>query len=161
MATYCERPIIFPLSNPTERSEAKPADIIEWTKGKALIATGSPFDPVSYNGQTIPIGQCNNALVYPGIGLGIMAVKAKTLSEDMLWAACQSAAQFSPILKNPNAALLPPIEDARPFSNVIALAVAQQAVKEGLATVKNTDNIQALIDAIKWEPKYVKYIKGS
>ncbi len=159
MATHCERPIIFPLSNPTERSEAKPADLIEWTQGKALIATGSPFGPVSYQGKTIPIGQCNNALVYPGIGLGIMAVKAKCLSDDMLWAACQAAAQFSPILKDPNAALLPPIQDARPYSNVIALAVATQAVKEGLARVPNTDNIPALIDAIKWEPKYLRYIK--
>ncbi|MBX9585621.1 MAG: NAD-dependent malic enzyme [Gammaproteobacteria bacterium] len=159
MASHCERPIIFPLSNPTERSEATPADILEWTQGKALIATGSPFAPVDYHGKTIPIGQCNNALVYPGIGLGIMAVKAKRLSDDMLWAACEAAAQFSPILKNPDAALLPPIEEARPFSNVIALAVASQAVKEGLATVSNTDNISGLIDAIKWEPKYLRYIK--
>lgn len=159
MAAHCEHPIIFPLSNPTERSEATPEDLIAWTEGKALIATGSPFSPVTYKGHTYPIGQCNNALVYPGIGLGIMAVKAKHLSDDMLWAACQAAAQFSPILKNRTGALLPPIEDVRPFSDVIALAVAQQAIQEGHATVKNTDNVKALIDAIKWEPRYLKYHK--
>jgi malate dehydrogenase (oxaloacetate-decarboxylating) len=159
MAANCERPIIFPLSNPTELSEATPCDLIEWTQGKALIATGSPFDPVTYNGKTYPIGQCNNALVYPGIGLGVMAVKASRLSDNMLWAACESAAKFSPILKNPAAALLPSIEEARPYSEVIALAVANEAIKEGLSTVKNTDNVQALIEAIKWEPKYLKYSK--
>ncbi len=159
MASHCERPIIFPLSNPTERSEAKPADLMAWTQGKALIATGSPYEPVNFEGHTYAIGQCNNALVYPGIGLGIMAVKAKRLSDDMLWAACQAAAQFSPILKNPKAPLLPPIEEVRPFSQVIALAVAEQAIKEGLATVEDTSNVQSLIDAIHWEPKYLKYLK--
>ncbi len=159
MAAHCERPIIFPLSNPTERSEATPEDLIAWTEGKALIATGSPFGPVTYKGHTYPIGQCNNALVFPGIGLGIMAVKATHLSDDMLWVACQAAAQFSPILKNRMGALLPPIEDVRPFSDVIALAVAQQAIKEGYATVKNLENVKGLIESIKWEPRYLKYKK--
>lgn len=160
MASTCERPIIFPLSNPTERSEAKPSDLMAWTQGKALIATGSPYEPVSFEGYTYTIAQCNNALVYPGIGLGVMAVKASRLSDDMLWAACQAAAQFSPSLKDHKAPLLPAIEDVRPFSQVIALAVAQQAVKEGLATLGNTDDIKGLIDGIKWEPRYLKYVKA-
>ena len=114
MASNCERPIIFPLSNPTEHSEATPAQLLEWTHGKALIATGSPFAPVVYNNQTYVIGQCNNALVYPGIGLGVMAVKAKKLSDDMLWAACEAVAGCAPSEREEIAPLLPALQDARP-----------------------------------------------
>ncbi len=159
MARNCEKPIIFPLSNPTERSEARPDQLLEWTNGKALIATGSPFAPVTYDGNTYVIGQCNNALVYPGIGLGVMAVKAKKLSDDMLWAACEAVAGCAPVRGNEQAPLLPALQDARPYSRIIATAVAKQAIKEGLAQVKNTENVEALIDAITWTPKYIPYYK--
>lgn len=159
MAAHVERPIIFPLSNPTEKSEAKPVDLIHWTDGKALIATGSPFPPVEYNGKLIPIAQCNNALVYPGIGLGVIAIKAKYVSEDMLWAACQTAANCSPILRDPNDALLPPFDKAPDLSKEIAIAVAQKAIDEGLATVNDKKTVEELIDEIVWEPHYLPYRK--
>lgn len=160
MASACERPIIFPLSNPTERSEARPDQLLEWTAGKALIATGSPFAPVDYDGKTYVIGQCNNALVYPGIGLGVMAVKAKKLSDDMLWAACEAVAGCAPVRGNDQAPLLPALQDAKPYSRIIARAVATQAIKEGLAQVEDTKDVDALIDAISWTPQYLRYVKS-
>ncbi|MDQ2993332.1 MAG: NAD-dependent malic enzyme [Pseudomonadota bacterium] len=160
MANNCERPIIFPLSNPTEHSEATPTQLMEWTKGKALIATGSPFDPVVYNNKTYAIGQCNNALVFPGIGLGIMAVKAKKLSDDMLWAACEAIAGCAPSERDEQAPLLPALQDARPYSRIIARAVAKQAIIEGLAQVDANADVDGLLDAITWEPRYVPYKKS-
>lgn len=157
MAAHVDRPIIFPLSNPTEKSEAAPADLIYWTNGKALIATGSPFPPVEYEGQEIPIAQCNNALVYPGIGLGVLAVKAKFLSDEMLWAACEQAVNCSPILHDPNESLLPRFDQAGKISRQIALAVAQKAIDEGLAQVKTGSSIPELISNIYWEPHYLPY----
>lgn len=158
MAQHVERPIIFPLSNPTEHSEAHPRNLIAWTKGKALIATGSPFDPVEYEGHKIPIAQCNNALVFPGIGLGSIAVKAKYCSDEMLWVACNVVAKHSPILKDPQAALLPSINDCQWLSREIAIAVAQQAVDQGLAQIEE-NNIEQLVDDLQWTPKYLEYKK--
>jgi malate dehydrogenase (oxaloacetate-decarboxylating) len=157
MAAHVERPIIFPLSNPTEKAEAKPVDIIRWTHGKALIATGSPFPPIDYEGRQIPIAQCNNALVFPGIGLGVLAIQAKSVSEDMLWAACQKTVACSPILRDPNDALLPPFTKGSDLSRQIAIAVANEAIKEGLAQVNTTTPVETLIDKLIWEPHYLPY----
>lgn len=161
MAKNVERPIIFPLSNPTEKAEAKPNDLIHWTNGNALVATGSPFPPVEYEGRLIPIAQCNNALVFPGIGLGVLAMKATQVTDEMLWAACQEAAACSPILHDPNDALLPKFDKASMLSKRIAIAVAKQAIKEGLAQVNTTDSAEHLIDQISWEPHYLPYRKPS
>lgn len=157
MAKHVERPIIFPLSNPTEKSEAIPEDLIHWTHGKALIATGSPFPPVMYQGKEIPIAQCNNALVYPGIGLGVIASKAKMVSDEMLWAACQKTMACSPMLKDPNGMLLPKFDQAFTLSREIAIAVANQAIKEGLAQVDTSIPVAELVDSITWEPHYLSY----
>ena len=156
MAQFVERPIIFPLSNPTEKSEANPADLLKWTKGKALIATGSPFEDVDYKGQHIPISQCNNYLAFPGIGLGVIAVKATHVSDTMLWAASEILCRYTPA-KSPS--LLPSIEEAQAVSHQIAIAVATTAVDEGLTEIKDTQSIPALVDAHRWEPQYLPYRK--
>ncbi len=158
MAKYVERPIIFPLSNPTEHSEAHPRNLVAWTKGKALIATGSPFDPVEYEGNKIPIAQCNNALVFPGIGIGSIAVKAKYCSDEMLWSACKTLAKHSPILKDSQAPLLPSIQDCQWLSREIAIAVAKQAIDQGLAQTDVSD-IEGLVDELQWAPQYLEYKK--
>jgi malate dehydrogenase (oxaloacetate-decarboxylating) len=159
MALHIDRPIIFPLSNPTERSEAKPDDLIKWTKGKALIATGSPFSPTEYEGKRIPIAQCNNALVFPGIGLGVLAIKAKFVTDGMLWAACKKTMLCSPILHDPNEALLPTFSQSAALSREIAIAVANEAIKEGIAQVDTSIPVERLIDNIIWEPHYIPYRK--
>lgn len=159
MAKHTERPIIFPLSNPTDKSEAQPADLLKWTHGKALIATGSPFEPVNYEGQKIAIAQCNNALAFPGIGLGIIACKAKRLTENMLWAACEMAINCSPIHHDPLAPLLPSFSQSHHLSIKIAEAIIKEAIKEGLAQVDVNIPIEELIANVKWEPHYLPYRK--
>jgi malate dehydrogenase (oxaloacetate-decarboxylating) len=160
MAKHTEHPIIFPLSNPTEKSEANPADLMLWTNGKALIATGSPFEPIIFKGNTVVIAQCNNALVYPGIGLGVIAVRAKRITDDMLWAACEKTAACSPIFQDPTAPLLPTFAEVQKLSREIAIAVANQAIKEGLAQVDiSSVTVEELIERIIWQPHYLPYHK--
>lgn len=158
MAKHTTRPIIFSLSNPTENAEATPQDLLNWTQGKALIATGSPFAPVTYQQRTYSVAQCNNALAFPGIGLGITAVQATHLSDEMLWVACKTLAESAPVLHDANAPILPLMEDAYTAAQKIALAVAKQAQAEGLATIMNP-NVENLIDAITWYPHYLPLIK--
>lgn len=159
MAKHVEHPIIFPLSNPTEKSEAHPKNLLRWTQGKALIATGSPFDPVKYGDHEIPIAQCNNALVFPGIGLGILAAKPTSLTDDMLWAAVQATAQFAPIAKDPYAALLPSLEHFEMLSRKIALAVAEQAIAQGQCAL-GLEQISEAIEHDYWVPAYLAYKKA-
>jgi malate dehydrogenase (oxaloacetate-decarboxylating) len=136
MASQIERPIIFPLSNPTRLHEADPKDINEWTKGKALIATGSPFPPVTYEGREYEVAECNNSTCFPGIGLGAVLCRSKLLSDKMLVAAVKALAAQSPALKDPAKGLLPDVVNVREISVHIAKAVIRQAVQEGLATEK-------------------------
>lgn len=134
MASHVERPIIFPLSNPTRLHEADPKDLNEWTKGKALIATGSPFPPVKYEGKEYEVAECNNSTCFPGIGLGCVLSRSKLLSDKMLVAAVKALAAQSPALKDPDKGLLPDVVNVREISVHIARAVIKQAVEEGLAT---------------------------
>lgn len=157
MSQYCDRPIIMPLSNPTEKAEAHPTDLLEWTQGRALIATGSPFHNVEYKGAVETIAQCNNALVFPGIGLGILATRANRLSDAMLWAACEALSELSPALIHGKGPLLPSIMEARKASYNIAQAVAQQAINERLNRVTHTDNIKDLVDEMLWYPRYLPF----
>lgn len=150
MAAHTERPIIFPLSNPTKLAEAKAEDLLKWTDGKALIATGIPVEPVEYNGTTYHIGQANNALVYPGLGLGSLAVNAKLLSDGMINKAAHSLGGIVDA-SQPGAAVLPPVSKLDVFSMTVANGVAQQAIDEKLSDA--TDAKKAVAD-IKWEPKY-------
>lgn len=155
MATYVDRPIILPLSNPTEKSEATPDDLLRWTKGRALIATGSPFAQVDFQGQKITIAQCNNALIYPGIGLGILVAKALRLTESMLREACKALSQYA-IQENAQV-LLPDFAKIHDISKAIALAVATQAREEGLAQVDENIDFAAQIERQFWIPHYLDY----
>jgi malate dehydrogenase (oxaloacetate-decarboxylating) len=150
-----KQPIIMPLSNPTDNSEAHPADILEWTQGRALIATGSPFGEVKYKNKIVPIAQCNNALAFPGIGLGVVACQAKLLTENMLWAATQALAKTAPILRDPQAPILPALKDAYQVSQKIAIAVVKQAILDGVTEIAADTNVTQLVKSCQWQPKYV------
>ncbi|WP_338212081.1 malolactic enzyme [Lactobacillus juensis] len=152
MATHTERPIIFPLSNPTQLAEAKAEDLIHWTKGKALVATGIPADPVDYEGTKYEIGQANNALVYPGLGLGALAVNAKILSDEMISVAAHSLGGIVDSSK-PGAAVLPPVEKLNVFSQTVAKAVANKAIADHLNQNDFQDGDKA-VAALRWAPEY-------
>ncbi len=157
MCLHCERPIIFPLSNPDEKCEAQPADILTWSNGKALIATGTAFPPVEYQNRLVQIAQCNNALVFPGIGLGILAVGAKRLSKAMIWAASEALSQFSPSKKDSFLPLLPSLDDAQVVAKHIAVAVARSAIETGLAQCNQDKDLTSLINERFWEPRYLPF----
>ena len=133
MARKVARPVIFPLSNPTARSEAKPQDLIRWTDGQALIATGSPFAPVDLEGRLIPIAQCNNVFIFPAVGLGVVASGARRVTDGMMLAAARELGENSPVRKNPSGSLLPPVHDLRAVAVKIATAVGLEAQRAGLA----------------------------
>ena len=152
MAAAVERPIIMPLSNPTWKHEAVPADLLQWTDGRALIATGSPFEPVEYDGVRYEFAQANNALVFPGLGLGVTVARAKRLSDRMLSAAADAVARLSDS-RLPGSSLLPSVNDLRLVSATVAVAVAEEAAAEGLAQVELPDLIQAVTEAM-WRPEY-------
>lgn len=158
MASHVSRPIIFPLSNPTSLHEANPADLNKWTDGKVLFATGSPFPPVTHNGTSRDVAECNNALVFPGIGLGAVLSRTRLLSDKMLVAAVKALSALSPALKDPERPLLPDVEDVREVSMQIAKAVVRQAVEEGLATEKGIPEDDGELDewirVQMWEPVY-------
>ncbi len=154
MAKHTERPIIFPLSNPTSKVEAVPADLITWTKGRALLATGSPFDPVEYEGHHYPIAQCNNSYIFPAMGLGILGSGAGFVSDGMFMAASEELSKHAPALKDPQGSLLPLLEHVREISKDIAYAVAAQAQAEGLADKCSEEDMRKRIDAKRWEPVY-------
>ena len=152
MAAHTERPIIFVLSNPPARAEVNPSDLIAWTNGRALIATGSPFGPVTYNGVTYVIAQLNNAMLYPGLGLGAIVSRANRISAGML-AAAASAVSSLVTVRQPGASLLPHIDDLRSVSVTVAVAVAETADAEGLSRVNIGDIVQEVQDAM-WQPEY-------
>ncbi|MDF3049116.1 MAG: hypothetical protein K0R87_754 [Pseudonocardia sp.] len=152
MAAHTQRPIIMPLSNPTSKCEALPADVLAWTDGRALVATGSPFAPVEHDGLTYQIAQANNALVFPGLGLGVTVVRASRITPAMISAAADAVAQLSDATK-PGAPLLPPVRDLRPVSAAVAIAVARAADAEGLARAPLTNPIEQVHQAM-WRPEY-------
>jgi malate dehydrogenase (oxaloacetate-decarboxylating) len=154
MARHVERPVIFPLSNPTSKSEAVPADLIAWTEGRALVATGSPFEPVTYGGRTFMIGQCNNVFIFPGVGLGVIAVGAKRVTDAMFIAAARALSAFSPARQDPTASLYPSLTQVRDVSRAVAQAVAAEAVRSGLAAPLSAEEQTARINATMWTPAY-------
>ncbi|MDA2153757.1 oxaloacetate-decarboxylating malate dehydrogenase [Bacillus cereus group sp. Bc253] len=154
MASHVERPIILPMSNPTPLAEAKPADLIEWTEGRALVATGSPFEPVTYNGVTYVIGQSNNALIFPGLGLGTIVVRASVMTDGMFAAAAEAVASMVDT-SQPGAPILPEVEELRNISEMVAIEVAKVAVAEGVARENLSDNdIKIAVKEAIWEPEY-------
>lgn len=154
MAQECDRPIIFPMSNPTSRAEAVPADIIKWTQGRALVATGSPFAPVEHEGRTFTIAQSNNTYIFPGMGLGIIAASATRVTDNMFMAAAETLAETAPALLDSGASLLPDVSRIRDVSKLVAFAVAKQAIEDGVALQANDDDIRTSVEATMWEPAY-------
>jgi malate dehydrogenase (oxaloacetate-decarboxylating) len=161
MQAGCERPLIMPLSNPTSRAEAIPEDVIRWTDGRALVATGSPFAPVVHEGRSIPIAQCNNAYIFPGIGLGVVASGARRVTDAMLMSASRALAREAPIVKQGEGALLPPLSEIRELSKAIAFDVAAQAQQEGVAPRTDGIKLRAAIEKSSWTPEYRRYRRRS
>lgn len=157
MASFVKNPVILPLSNPTSKSEAKPADLLEWTEGRAIIATGSPFNDVEFKDRKIRIAQSNNALAFPGIGLGAIAAKARFVTDEMLWVAAKKLSERCPVNEDKSAPLLPKLSESIQISREIALAVAQQARIEGVSNLPADQNLEEAINLITWEPKYYPY----
>ncbi|HZC36963.1 MAG TPA: NAD-dependent malic enzyme, partial [Chthoniobacterales bacterium] len=157
MAKKTERPIIFPLSNPTSHSEAEPADLITWTEGRALVATGSPFAPVTYNGKTIEIAQCNNVFIFPAVGLGVVGSGARRVTDRMLLAAAKALGNHSPALQNPTGSLLPRVKAIRDVALDIAYAVGARAQEEGLAPASEPEALRKKLAETQWFPEYVEY----
>ncbi len=152
MASHVERPIIFPMSNPTEKLEARPEDLLAWSDGRALIATGLPFAPIEWNGISYAIAQANNALLFPGLGLGVSVVQARLITDGMFSAAAYAIATQVDMSK-PGASLLPAVANLRHTSEDVGIAVAEQAVRDGVATREVAD-IPAAVHGAMWEPKY-------
>ncbi|RLE15560.1 MAG: NAD-dependent malic enzyme, partial [Actinobacteria bacterium] len=151
-ASGVDRPIVLPLSNPTPRAEAIPADVLAWTNGAALVGTGSPFGPVIVKGEAIPVAQVNNVHVFPGVGLGVVAVQARAVSDSMFTAAATAIGQLAS--ENTDGGILPPITESRAVARHVAIAVARCAIDEGLATPLDDAEIEAAIDATTWNPVY-------
>ena len=155
MARHAKRPVIFPLSNPTSKSEAAPADLLRWTEGRALVGTGSPFAPVEIGGKKIRIAQINNSYIFPGLALGILGARARRVTDNMIMAAAKTLASLSPARHNADAPLLPPIADSRKTSLAVGEAVAKQAIVDGVAEPIN--DVRASLEAYAWEPVYRPY----
>jgi len=154
LAAKTERPIIFPLSNPTSRAEAHPAELDAWTDGRALIATGSPFAPLHRDGVERPVAQCNNAYIFPAMGLAVTAAQATRVTDEMMRAAAASLGDASPALADPNQPLLPGWSEVPDIAVRIALAVGRQAVADGVAPKRSDDELRARIDEVRWIPEY-------
>ena len=154
MARHVKRPIIFPLSNPTSKSEAAPEDLIAWTEGRALIATGSPYPEVSYSGQMITIGQCNNMFIFPGMGLGVIAAQARRVTNQMFIAAARALSEYSPARQASTASLYPMVEDVREVSRYVALAVGLAAQQSGVAERTSQEELGRRITEQMWIPHY-------
>jgi malate dehydrogenase (oxaloacetate-decarboxylating) len=155
MARKTERPIIFPLSNPTNHSEAEPADLLAWTEGRALVATGSPFSPVKYGGRSIAVAQCNNVFIFPAVGLGLMASKARRVTDQMMLAAAKALGEHSPALRDPLASLLPNVGTIRAVALEVAYGLARKAQEEGLAAERKPEALRQTLVESQWNPEYL------
>jgi malate dehydrogenase (oxaloacetate-decarboxylating) len=154
MARHVERPIIFPLSNPTSKSEGTPIDLFRWTNGRAVIATGSPFPQIVTDDGLVQIGQCNNSFIFPGVGLGVIASGARRVTDAMFAAAARVLSEFAPALQEPNGPLYPPLDQVRHISFKVALEVAREAQRAGLTEV-DFDKLEEIVSNKMWKPHYV------
>jgi len=161
MARKVQRPIIFPLSNPTEKSEAIPADLVHWTDGRALLATGSPFGPVSYGGRVMQIAQCNNVYIFPAVGLGVVASGARRVTEPMMRAAARTLGANSPALKDPLGPLLPSLSELRKVAVEIAVAVGFEAQNDGVASNLDEADLRLRVLEMRWTPSYPAYVPAT
>jgi malate dehydrogenase (oxaloacetate-decarboxylating) len=161
MQNNTAKPIILPLSNPTSKVEALPEDIIKWTNGNAIVATGSPFDPVEFNGKTYNISQCNNSYIFPGIGLGVVASKAKRVTDNMLMASSYALAEYSSVHNSSSEELLPDLNDIRNVSKYIAKMVYKQAIADGVTSEASDEEIDTAIEHNFWTPAYRPYKRNA
>lgn len=161
MHKHCAKPLVMPMSNPTSKVEATPEEILRWTDGSALVATGSPFAPVEINGRTVHIAQCNNSYIFPGIGLGVIASKATRITDKMLMAASNALAECSPMVTGLGDAVLPPLKDIQAVSKKIAFAVAKQAQADGMALETSDEMLLIAIERNFWMPNYRDYRRKS
>ena len=161
MHSHCPQPIIFPLSNPSRQVEATPEQVITWTEGQAIVATGSPFKPVEYQGELFPIAQCNNSYIFPGLGLAVVAAKISRITDEMLMVASETLAQASPLANAGQGELLPPITEISALSKRIAFAVAKVAYAQDLALALSDEQLSAKIEANFWQPEYRQYRRTS
>jgi malate dehydrogenase (oxaloacetate-decarboxylating) len=163
MARHVARPVIFPLSNPTSRCEAKPVDLMAWTSGRAIVATGSPFadvpQSVTGGGRPRRIGQCNNAYIFPGVGLGVIAAGARRVNQEMFVAAARALSEMSPALNDRMASLFPDLKDIRAVSRQVAIAVGLEAQRSGLAEASSRAELEKKVDEKMWAPSYLRYRK--
>ena len=157
MAKHSRRPVIFPLSNPTDRSEATPQDLMNWTEGRALVGTGTAFPPVKIGGREEHIAQTNNSYIFPGLALGIVASKARRVTDTMIKAAAQELVRHLPTQKDKQASLLPPLSDARSLAALIGRAVGKQAIQDGQAQVGGEAALEREVQVNIWEPIYAPY----
>jgi malate dehydrogenase (oxaloacetate-decarboxylating) len=160
MARKVDRPIIFPLSNPTDQCEAIPEDLMRWTDGRAIVATGSPFAPVDFAGRKIPIAQCNNVYVFPAIGLGLIASRARRVTDRMMMAGGRTLGENSPALSDPAAALLPSLKDLRTIARQIAFEVGIEAQHSGVAQPTSPEELRDRIAATQWTPEYPHLVRA-
>jgi malate dehydrogenase (oxaloacetate-decarboxylating) len=161
MAKHVERPVVFPLSNPTSKSEATPSELLQWTEGRALIATGSPFQPTSYDGRLIKVGQCNNVFIFPGVGLGVIASGGDRVTDAMFSAAARVLSEFSPALIDADAPLYPGLESVREISHRVAVAVGVEAQRGGLAQKTSLEELDRNVRNKMWQPHYVRLTRSS
>jgi malate dehydrogenase (oxaloacetate-decarboxylating) len=158
MARKVDRPMIFPLSNPTTRSEANPEELIRWTGGRALVATGSPYAPVRYEGRTIPIAQCNNVYIFPAVGLGVVASGARRVTDGMMLSAARALGEHSPARTDPSGSLLPALRDVRAVARAIATAVGLEAQRTGVAPKTRPEELRDRVAATQWAPEYPRTV---
>jgi malate dehydrogenase (oxaloacetate-decarboxylating) len=161
MKSHCPMPIIFPLSNPIKQVEATPEQVINWTEGEVIVATGSPFKPVEYQGKIFPIVQCNNSYIFPGLGLGIVASNINRVTDEMLMVASETLAEASPLANTGQGELLPPLTEIASLSRKIAFAVAKVAFDQNLALRIDDASLLAKIERNFWKPEYRKYRRSS
>lgn len=157
MLVGCSRPVILPLSNPSQHVEAHPQDVVTWTDGKAIVATGSPFEQIEHNGEDFEISQCNNSYIFPGVGLGVISCKAKLVSDEMLMVASTTLAELSPGQEDQSSAVLPPLTTLPQISRKIAFTVAKTAIAQDLARDMTDDELLASIERNFWSPVYREY----
>lgn len=161
MYANCQRPIILPLSNPTSKVEALPSDVIQWTEGNAIVATGSPFDPVDYANNSYPIAQCNNSYIFPGVGLGVIASGASRVTEEMFMTSSEALAACSPLVKGSGNNLLPDLSEIREVSKYIAIQVGLKAMEQGVATKVESSVLESSVEKNYWLPEYRDYRRTS
>ena len=160
MAKYAEKPLIFPLSNPLSHCEANPTDLIQWTEGKALTATGTSAPDVVYQGKTFKISQCNNYYIFPAIGLAVLAARATRVTDNMFLAAAETLSSLSPALQHEGAPLFPPPTQIRALSKKLAFSIAKQAMLDKVAPQISDHALIEAIDKTFWEPKYASIVSN-